>query len=85
MRQTQADAELHRMSSPVPLASFDTDNIRLHPRFGVPQEKPDGRIKIRPCDHMSWSRETKRKEHSVNGYLYPAVKHTLNTVDQVLR
>ena len=55
LRLTEMDASCHRMTWPVPLAKFDLDRIRLNPRFAVVQDKPDGSVKVRPVDHMSWS------------------------------
>ena len=54
----------------------DLGAIRLAPRFGVPQEKADGSIKVRPVDHFSWSAaqgskkrsRAEAKEPSINGH-----------------
>ena len=51
MAQTLADAALHRMGQPIPVAQVDLSAVNLAPRFGVEQGlKPDGSMKIRAVD-----------------------------------
>ena len=68
------DAELGRMTTPVPLSVEHVSEIKLHQRFGVEQGvKPNGEVKIRAVDNMSWGcapegqRPQKRPRQSVNG------------------
>ena len=76
---TREDAALGRMSNPVQVEEIDLSKVRLCPRFAVVQgEHEDGRPKIRPVDHFSWSAplggKRKRlgkkamKAESVNGH-----------------
>ena len=94
LKSTREDAAMGRMSNPVPIQKCDTSQILLNPRFGVEQEKDDGRMKIRAIDHLSWSPSTQRrdgmeprpskkarKEDSVNGYTAPAEKMSHDTLD----
>ena len=71
-RLTCKDAELGRMSKPVPVQQLDLASVRLHPRFAVEQGMTKtGKRKIRAVDHFSWSchgsSRKKRKHASVNG------------------
>ena len=52
---TRKDAELGRISQPVPMDEFDLSATLLHPRFSAAREKEDGSIKVRAVDHLSWS------------------------------
>ena len=92
---TRADAALGRMSMPVPVEDVDLSSIRLAPRFAVVQgEHEDGRPKVRPVDHFSWSappegttkREGKRKmkQNSVNGRTKMPEKITYDHVDDLI-
>ena len=78
----------------------DLQTVLLNPRFSVVQDKPDGSVKIRPIDNMSWSacptlsankgetqgtRKKARKEGSVNGYTWPAEKLRHDTLDALTR
>ena len=78
--------------------SFDycyVPRCRLVPRFGVEQGlKPDGSIKLRAVDHMSWSaaqgQKRKRsrnqiKEHSINGHCYVPAKVSHDHLDSLLQ
>jgi hypothetical protein len=90
MAQTQADAELGRMTRPVPVEQCDLEVVRLHPRFAVEQGvRPDGTTKIRPVDNFSWHAEhrrskKRRKEASVNGHCQLSEKITHDHVDDVV-
>ena len=55
----------------------------LHPRFGVVTEKPDGSIKVRAVDHMSWSAFGQKKKDSVNGHAFPREKLHHDKLDQL--
>ena len=55
LRIARADAGLGRMSIPEKLCGSVPDNVLLHPRFGVCQEKSDGTRKCRAVDNFSWS------------------------------
>jgi len=67
----------------------------LVPRFGVEQGlKPDGSIKLRAVDHMSWSaaqgQKRKRsrnqiKEHSINGHCSVPAKVSHDHLDSLLQ
>lgn len=92
---TRADAALGRMSMPVPVEDVDLNSIRLSPRFAVVQgEHEDGRPKVRPVDHFSWSappvgttkREGKKKmkHNSVNGRTKMPEKITYDHVDDLI-
>ena len=92
---TRADAALGRMSMPVPVEDVDLSSIRLAPRFAVVQgEHEDGRPKVRPVDHFSWSappegttkREGKRKmkQNSVNGRTKMPEKIKYDHVDDLI-
>ena len=84
---TCADAELGRMTYPMPVADCDLVAVRAHPRFSVDQGvKPDGKRKVRAVDNMSWSaidgghqRMSKKRlrEGSINGHCasQESVKH----------
>ena len=74
-----ADAEVGRMTPPVPVDVVDLEAVRLSPRFAVEQEKEDGRLAIRPVDNFSWCarpthiwRKAAKKQdligESVNGF-----------------
>ena len=73
---TRADAELGRMSVPVPVSECDLESTLLHPRFAVEQGlKADGTCKLRPIDNFSWSAvgrgsKKKRKAESLNGHCF---------------
>ena len=92
---TRADAELGRMTVPVPIENVQLDGIRLCPRFAVVQgEHDDGKPKIRPVDHFSWSAPaaTKRKRigkkamkaDSVNGHTAIPEKIHYDHIDDFL-
>ena len=93
-RQVEEEADLGRMSPPRRVEEIDLDNIMLHPRFGLMQQKPDGQTKIRPIDHFSWSsgneipgREMNarlKKETSVNGHVAPTEKMRHDTLDSLV-
>ena len=59
LRRTQADVLLGRMREIVSVQELDLAQVLLNPRFGVEQEKDDGRIKVRAVDHLSWSPSTR--------------------------
>ena len=50
LRASQRDAELGRMTFPTRVEECNLDEVLLHPRFGVAQSKPDGRLKLRAVD-----------------------------------
>ena len=88
MELTLVDVELGRMTEPVPYDAQDMAQVHLSPRFGVEQEKEDGRIQVRPIEHFSWSgghegraSKQRRKEESVNGYTFPKEKMRTQTLD----
>ena len=81
LEETEADAELARMSKPIPVESCDLDSVLLHPRFGVEQEQLDGRVKVKAVDHFSWSTGRRGKEDSVNGHVAPGEKMSHDTMD----
>ena len=93
LRLTQKDADLGRMSVPVPISSCNVDGLLLHPRFGVEQCKPDGSTKIRAVDNLSWAAmgpesgtsrcKKARKLMSVNGHTVPAEKMHHDTIDDL--
>lgn len=80
LAQTLEDANLGRMSYPVPAERCDLNTVRLHPRFSVEQgTKSDGSLKIRAIDNMSWCAKAecdasirlskkRLKEGSINGH-----------------
>ena len=80
---TEQEASMGRVAKPRVLVDNEVpDDVLLHPRFGILQEKEDGTVKVRPIDNFSWSRfgfrrGALRKAHSVNGHTYPVdkVKH----------
>ena len=91
----RADAALGRMSMPVPVEDADLSSIRVSPRFAVVQgEHEDGRPKVRPVEHFSWSappegttkREGKRKmkQNSVNGRTTLPEELTYDHVDDLI-
>ena len=65
------------------MQACDLGSILLHPRFGVVTEKPDGSIKVRAVDHMSWSAFGKKKKDSVNGHAFPMEKLHHDKLDQL--
>ena len=88
------DAALGRMQEPTPVDEASLAHVLLNPRFGVQQEKDDGRVKVRAIDHLSWSPATAagihaeqrpskkaRKEGSVNGHTTPSEKMSHDTLD----
>ena len=92
---TRADAEMGRMSQPAPADADSLDAVRLCPRFAVVQgEHEDGRPKIRPVDHFSWSapaegaprRAGKRrmKEDSINGHTVLPEKLAYDHIDGLI-
>ncbi len=90
LRFTQADADMGRMSVPLPVEECRIDDILMHPRFGVETWRPDGSQKVRAVDNLSWSAATefvsrpcKRelKAASVNGHVAPAEKLQHQTLD----
>jgi len=58
------------------LAAAWGETIRLVPRFGVSQPKPDGSLKVRPVDDFTRSR--------VNGACAPAEKLSVEGADQLV-
>ena len=78
---TVKDAHLGRMSEPRPLGEQVPTDVRLQPRFGVPQCRPDGSVKLRAVDHFSWAATRKRLRDSVNGCTRPAEKMGHDTLD----
>ena len=74
-----------RMTAPRVYVPGECDDVLLHPRFGVEQEREDGSKKVRPVDNFSWSRHSKRKEFakasSVNGHVSPSEKLKHDTLD----
>eukprot|EP00959_Pyramimonas_sp_CCMP1952_P099590 2082108-Pyramimonas_sp.AAC.1 len=58
------------------LAAAWGETIRLVPRFGVLQPKPDGSLKVRPVDDFTRSR--------VNGACAPAEKLSVEGADQLV-
>ena len=92
---TRADAALGRMSNPAPVEEFDLSELRLCPRFAVVQgEHEDGRPKIRPVDHFSWSAPARGKRkrlgkkamkaESVNGHTAIPEKIHYDHIDDFL-
>jgi hypothetical protein len=92
---TRADAKLGRMTMPVPIEEIELDKIRLCPRFAVVQgEQDDGKPKIRPVDHFSWSAPAKgkrkrigkkaMKSESVNGHTAIPEKIKYDHIDDFL-
>jgi len=92
---TRADAALGRMSEPTTIDNVDLGTLRLCPRFPVVQgEHDDGRPKVRPVDHFSWSappagtkkREGKKKmkENSINGRTSMTEKITYDHIDELI-
>jgi hypothetical protein len=86
-RQASLDAEMGRMSRLVEIAHKSVNDTLLAPRFGVPEQRPDGRRKIRPIDHFSWSNEglgsKQQKLHSVNGAFTSDANSRHNTLDDL--
>ena len=62
--------------------------VMMVPRFGISQGlRPDGSLKLRAVDHLSWSRRKrgrKRKEASVNGHYQPDVEMKHDHLDDLL-
>ena len=81
LRLTRADADALRMTIPVTADLFDTNNILLHPRFGVPKSKANGSKRVRPVDNFSWSAMSKGREESVNGLSFPQEKMKSESLD----
>ena len=88
MAVTLEDAKLQRMTAPIPYNAEEMASVHLSPRFGVEQEKADGRTKVRPIDHFSSSgghegraSKQRRKDASVNGYTFPGEKMRTQTLD----
>ncbi len=54
MRLTCEDAALGRMSQPIAVEQSNIEQLLLHPRFSVQQDRPEGGLKVRAIDHMSW-------------------------------
>ena len=71
------------MTQPIPVESRDLGQVLLHPRFGVEQEKPGGRVKVRAVDHFSWCTGRCGKVDSVNGHVAPCEKMTHDTLDSL--
>ncbi|CAK0791693.1 unnamed protein product, partial [Prorocentrum cordatum] len=85
LRETREEADLGRMPPPrafrpdisaAELAAAWGETIRLVPRFGVSQPKPDGSLKVRPVDDFTRSR--------VNGACAPAEKLSVEGADQLV-
>ena len=75
---TRADAELGRMTKPIPVMDCDLEVVRAHPRFAVDQGvKPDGSRKIRAIDNMSWCAHAGDSGHQrmLHGHGTRAVPH----------
>ena len=94
LRIAKQDAELGRMSMPEKLGANVPDNLLLHPRFGVCQEKPDGTKKCRAVDNFFWSYgdpkirkgglKKRLKVGSVNGATSTAEKMHHDTLDALV-
>ena len=91
---TRADAAVGRMSMPTPIENVDLGLMRLCPRFPVIQgEREDGRPKVRPVDHFSWSappvgaekREGKKQMrcNSINGRTVMPEKMKYDHIDEL--
>ena len=91
---TRADAAVGRMSMPTPIENVDLGLMRLCPRFPVIQgEREDGRPKVRPVDHFSWSappvgaekREGKKQMrcNSINGRTVLPEKMKYDHIDEL--
>ena len=82
---TRKEAAIGRMTVPRVYVPCECDDVLLHPRFGVEQEREDGSMKVRPVDNFSWSRHSKRKQvaktSSVNGHVSPSEKLKHDTLD----
>ena len=85
LRKSREEAVLGRMSPPrafrpdlsaAELAAAWGETIRLVPRFGVSQPKPDGSLKVRPVDDFTRS--------GVNGACAPAEKLSVEGADQLV-
>ncbi|CAK0846148.1 unnamed protein product, partial [Prorocentrum cordatum] len=85
LQKARGEAGLGRMSPPrafkpgvsaSELAAAWGETIRLAPRFGVPQPKPDGSTKVRPMDDFTRS--------GVNGARAPAEKLGVEGVDMLV-
>ena len=99
VKATYDDAKLGRMSAPVPLEKDSPlmQQVLMHPRFGVEQERVDGTTKLRAVDHFSWSpasgsggaqgpasAKKARKAGSVNGHAAAAERMHHDTVDALV-
>ena len=92
----QADAQLGRMSAPVPVDDVCLRSVRLAPRFSVHKTKEDGELSVRPIDNFSWSelgctqqggRSRQRaaaKLGSVNGYSAACEQVTHDHLDKLM-
>ena len=93
LKLTQEDAKLGRMSSPCVLSGDCLSDRFFSPRMAVVKARPDGKLKIRAVDHMSWGvpNETDRKAksmksnkaESVNGHTYPGEKLKFESLDDL--
>ena len=81
---TMAEAEMGRMSRPIVLDEGSLGGWLLHPRFAVSQPKPDGGVKLRAVDHLSWSAQGRGKAASVNGSIAPCEKLRHDTLDSLI-
>ena len=96
MELTRKDAQLGRMTVPVPVEQCDLSEVLLVPRFGVDQGiQADGTVKIRAVDNFSWSpppddcpsRRTKKevKVDSINGHCGAQEKLSHDHLDDLAR
>jgi len=85
LEATMADAALGRMTAPSEYDAASFQDVLLHPRFGVEQEKDDGSTKIREVDNFSWSairgKRAQTKPASVNGHVFPQERMKHDTLD----
>ena len=83
LEATRDDARKGRMSWPTPIDSSVVESTLLHPRFVVAREKPDGSVKLRAVDHLSWSPDRFDDGDSVNGFTTVAEKLGHDTLDRL--
>ena len=81
LASARRDAELGRMTFPTKVQECDLRKVLLRPRFGVPQQKPDGSVKVRAVDHFSWAATRGGKADSVNGCTGVSEKLRHDTLD----
>ena len=88
LRLTREDADMGRMSWPIPVKEGGVKECLLCPRFAVRQSKTDGSIKLRAVDNLSWSAgwvkdRAAMKEWSVNGHAVPSEKLKHEALDEL--